>query len=60
MIQYMKLGIFSTQAQFSTLDQVNQSIDSQLGGLIIVQISQTDYDALVDKDPNTLYVINGA
>lgn len=51
---------FTTQAQFSTLDQVYQTIDSQLGGLIVVQISQTDYDALTDKDPNTLYVINGA
>lgn len=35
-------------------------LDSRLGGLTLLPISQTDYDALSTKDPNTLYVITGA
>ena len=35
-------------------------VNNRLGGLTLVSISQTDYDALVTKDPNTLYVITGA
>ena len=35
-------------------------LDSRMGGLTLLPISQTDYDALSTKDPNTLYVITGA
>lgn len=35
-------------------------LNTRMGGLTIVSISQTDYDALATKDPNTLYVITGA
>lgn len=35
-------------------------LNSRLGGLTLLPISQTDYDALSTKDPNTLYVITGA
>ena len=33
---------------------------SRLGGLSFVSLSQTAYDALSTKDPNTLYIITGA
>ena len=36
------------------------ALEARLGGLTLVSISQTDYDALTTKDPNTLYVITGA
>ena len=35
-------------------------VDNRLGGLTLVSITQTAYDALATKDPNTLYVITGA
>ena len=35
-------------------------MDTRLGGLTLLTISQTDYDNLGTKDPNTLYVITGA
>ena len=30
-----------------------------LGGLKLVKLSQSQYDALQTKDPNTLYIVNG-
>jgi hypothetical protein len=36
------------------------AINTRLGGLTLVSITQTDYDALTTKDPHTLYVITGA
>lgn len=30
-----------------------------LGGLKLVKLNQSEYDALQTKDPNTLYIING-
>lgn len=30
-----------------------------LGGLKLVKLTQSEYDALQTKDPNTLYIING-
>lgn len=35
-------------------------LNTRLGGLTLVSISQTDYDNLQTKDANTLYVITGA
>ena len=35
-------------------------VDTKLGGMTLVSISQTDYDNLGTKDPNTLYIITGA
>ena len=35
-------------------------LNGRLGGLSFVSISQTDYDNLQTKDPDTLYVITGA
>lgn len=35
-------------------------LDTRMGGMSIVSISQADYDALATKDPDTLYVITGA
>lgn len=35
-------------------------VDTKLGGMTLVSISQTDYDNLSTKDPNTLYIITGA
>ena len=51
-------GLYDGQSAHDavTLGQLN----TRMGGLTIVSISQTDYDALATKDPNTLYVITGA
>ena len=35
----------------------NKANSSQLGGLTLMMISQTEYDALLNKDDNTLYII---
>ena len=35
----------------------NKADKSDLGGLKLVKVTQAEYDALVTKDPNTLYVI---
>ena len=45
----------STDAQVPSAKAVND----KLGGLSIVKMSQSEYDALATKDSNTLYVING-
>jgi len=44
----------STDSQVPSAKAVND----QMGGLKLMSISQAAYDALVTKDPNTLYVIN--
>lgn len=53
------LSTLTTTAKTSAVAAINE-LDSDLGGLKLVSISQTDYDALATKDPNTLYVITGA
>ena len=35
-------------------------LNTRLGGFTLLQITQTAYDALTTKDPNTLYIIVGA
>ena len=45
----------STDAQVPSAKAVND----KLGGLSIVKMTQSEYDALATKDSNTLYVING-
>ena len=51
-------GLYDGQSAHdaATYGQVN----TRLGGLTLLTISQTDYDNLGTKDPNTLYVITGA
>ena len=39
---------------------LKELIDTRSGGLNLLQITQTAYDALATKDPNTLYIIVGA
>lgn len=53
------LSTLTTTAKTSAVAAINE-LDSDLGGLKLVSITQTDYDALATKDPNTLYVITGA
>ena len=36
-----------------------KAVYDQLGGLKLVKLTQSEYDALATKDSNTLYVING-
>lgn len=36
-----------------------KAVNDKLGGLSIVKMTQSEYDALATKDSNTLYVING-
>jgi hypothetical protein len=45
---------------YQWIDVVNSVVENRLNGLTIVSISQTDYDNLQTKDPNTLYIITGA
>lgn len=35
-------------------------VDTKLGSLTLVSLTQSAYDALATKDPNTLYIITGA
>ena len=49
-----------TTSAISTSDTLNQAVgklECALGGIRLQSISQSDYDALVTKDPNTLYII---
>lgn len=39
---------------------VSSALNTRLDGLTLLKITQTAYDALATKDPNTLYVITGA
>jgi hypothetical protein len=39
---------------------VTDTINNRLDGLTLLTISQSDYDDLSQKDPNTLYIITGA
>ena len=44
----------------SGLVQSNTSlVNNSVGITNMVSISQSNYDALVAKDPNTLYIVNG-
>ena len=36
-----------------------KAVYNQLGGLKLVKLSQSEYNALQTKDPNTLYIVNG-
>lgn len=36
-----------------------KAVYDQLGGLKLVKLSQSEYNALQTKDPNTLYIVNG-
>ena len=51
-------GLYDGQADHdaATYGQLN----TRLGGFTLLQITQTAYDALVTKDPSTLYIIVGA
>lgn len=45
----------ASTSQFDFIGEI-----SSIDGLTFVVITQTDYDNLQDKDPNTLYIITGA
>lgn len=50
----------STNTPIQTSDTLNQAIgklEHSLGGMKLVKVTQAEYDALVTKDSNTLYVI---
>ena len=51
----------SNSANTSTycLQEKIENTEAALGGLKLVKLSQSEYDALATKDSNTLYVING-
>lgn len=42
---------------YTNVGEVLTDIKTQLGGITIVKITQSAYDLLATKDPNTLYVI---
>lgn len=42
---------------YANVGEVLTDIKTQLGGITIVKISQTDYNLLAVKDPNTLYIV---
>lgn len=52
--------VVQTTGQSTTSVMSQKAVTDQMGGLALLPISQTDYDNLSPKDPNTLYVITGA
>ena len=54
-------AVTTSMSSTSTDTQVPsaKAVYDQLGGLKLVKLSQSQYDALQTKDPNTLYIING-
>ena len=54
-------AVTTSMSSTSTDSQVPsaKAVYDQLGGLKLVKLSQSEYDALQTKDPNTLYIING-
>ena len=56
-----KSAITTSVSSTSTDTQVPsaKALYDQLGGLKLVKLTQSEYDALQTKDANTLYVING-
>ena len=58
-VSYDNARVLSAYQGWVLNDKIT-AINTRLGGLTLVSISQTDYDALTTKDPNTLYVITGA
>lgn len=52
-------AVTTSMSSTSTDTQVPsaKAVYNQLGGLKLVKISQTEYDALQTKDPNTLFII---
>lgn len=49
----------STAGALNTTYASSAYVNDKLGGMTLVQITQADYDALLTKDPNTLYVVVG-
>ena len=35
-----------------------ENVQKQIGGVSLVEITQEDYDALIDKDPSTIYLVS--
>lgn len=54
------ITVVQTTGQSTTDVMSQKAVTDALGGLILLPISQSDYDQLSTKDPNTLYVITGA
>ena len=54
-------AVTTSMSSTSTDSQVPsaKAVYDQLGGLKLVKLSQSEYDALQTKDPNTLYIVNG-
>ena len=54
-------AVTTSMSSTSTDSQVPsaKAVYNQLGGLKLVKLSQSQYDALQTKDANTLYIING-
>lgn len=54
-------AVTTSMSSTSTDTQVPsaKAVYNQLGGLKLVKLSQSEYDALQTKDANTLYIING-
>ena len=40
------------------LEKMINDLNSRMGGMTLVKLTQAEYDALAVKDPNTMYVIN--
>lgn len=52
--------VVQTTGTSTTSVMSQNAVTAQLDGLALKVISQTDYDALATKDPNTLYIITEA
>ena len=54
-------AVTTSMSSTSTDSQVPsaKAVYDQLGGLKLVKLTQSEYNALQTKDPNTLYIVNG-
>lgn len=56
-VEALKSKVQTLESSLSAANQKITALESALGGLKLVQLTQSEYDALTTKDANTLYFI---
>ena len=56
-VEALKSKVQTLESSLSAAEQKITALESALGGLKLVQLTQSEYDALTTKDANTLYFI---
>lgn len=54
------ITVVQTTGQSTTDVMSQKAVTDAIGGMQLVSLTQSAYDALTTKDPNTLYIITGA